>query len=36
MDERFTLLSAIKDGDLTEVQTLKHLSCSPHWVGMAT
>ena len=32
MDELFALLSAIKDGDITEAEAIKRLSCSPHWV----
>jgi hypothetical protein len=32
MDERFALLSAVKDGEVSERQAIKRLSHSPHWV----
>jgi IS1 family transposase len=35
MDELFALLSAVKDGDISEPQALKRLSRSPHWVWVA-
>jgi IS1 family transposase/transposase-like protein len=35
MDELFALLSAVKDGDITEAEAVKRLSCSPHWVWVA-
>jgi IS1 family transposase len=35
MDELFALLSAVKDGAVTETQALKRLSRSPHWVWVA-
>jgi IS1 family transposase/transposase-like protein len=35
MDELFALLSAVKDGDITEVEAVKCLSRSPHWVWVA-
>jgi hypothetical protein len=35
MDELFALLSAVKDGDVTENQAIKRLSRSPHWVWVA-
>ena len=35
MDELFALLSAIKDGEVSERQAIKRLSRSPHWVWMA-
>jgi len=35
MDERFALLSAVKEGELTEAQAIKRLSRSPHWVWVA-
>jgi hypothetical protein len=35
MDERFALLSAVKDGDITETEAVKRLSRSPHWVWVA-
>ena len=33
MDELFALLSAVKDGEVSERQAIKRLSRSPHWVG---
>jgi IS1 family transposase/transposase-like protein len=35
MDELFALLSAIKDGEVTEAEAIKRLSRSPHWVWVA-
>jgi len=35
MDARFALLSAVKDGEVTEAEALKRLSRSPHWVWVA-
>ena len=35
MDELFALLSAVKDGDITEAEAVKRLSRSPHWVWVA-
>ena len=35
MDELFALLSAVKDGEVTEVEALKRLSRSSHWVWVA-
>jgi hypothetical protein len=35
MDELFALLSAVKDGEVTEAQAIKRLSRSPHWVWVA-
>jgi transposase-like protein/IS1 family transposase len=35
MDELFALLSAVKDGEVTEPQAIKRLSRSPHWVWVA-
>jgi hypothetical protein len=35
MDELFALLSAVKDGEITEAQAIQHLSRSPHWVWVA-
>ncbi len=35
MDELFALLSAVKDGEVTETQAIKRLSRSPHWVWVA-
>jgi hypothetical protein len=32
MDELFALLSAVKDGEVTEAEAVKRLSRSPHWV----
>jgi len=36
MDELFAMLSAVKDGEVTETQAIKHLSRSPYrvWVAM--
>ena len=35
MDELFALLSAVKDGEVTEAEAIKRLSRSPHWVWVA-
>lgn len=35
MDELFALLSAVKDGEITEAQAIQRLSRSPHWVWVA-
>jgi IS1 family transposase len=35
MDELFALLSAVKDGEVSEQQAIKRLSRSPHWVWIA-
>jgi transposase-like protein len=35
MDELFVLLSAVKDGEVTETQAIKRLSRSPPWVWVA-
>jgi IS1 family transposase len=35
MDELFALLSAVKDGQVTESQAITRLSRSPHWVWTA-
>jgi IS1 family transposase len=35
MDELFALLSAVKDGEVSEAEAMKRLSCSPHWVWVA-
>jgi hypothetical protein len=35
MDELFALLSAVKEGEVTEAEALKRLSRSPHWVWVA-
>jgi IS1 family transposase/transposase-like protein len=35
MDELFALLSAVKDGEVTEAEAVKRLSRSPHWVWVA-
>ena len=32
MDELFALLSAVKEGEVTEAEAVRRLSCSPHWV----
>ncbi len=34
-DELFALLSAVKDGEVTESEAIKRLSRSPHWVWVA-
>jgi IS1 family transposase/transposase-like protein len=35
MDELFALLSAVKEGKVTEAEAIKRLSRSPHWVWVA-
>src|SRR5882724_1012158 len=35
MDELFALLSAVKDGEVTEAEAVTRLSRSPHWVWAA-
>lgn len=35
MDELFALLSAVKDGEVTEAKAIQRLSRSPHWVWVA-
>jgi IS1 family transposase len=35
MDELFALLSAVKDGNVTEAEAVERLSRSPHWVWVA-
>jgi transposase-like protein/IS1 family transposase len=35
MDELFALLSAVKEGEVTESEAIKRLSRSPHWVWVA-
>jgi hypothetical protein len=35
MDELFALLSAVKDGEVSERQAMKCLARSPHWVWVA-
>jgi transposase-like protein len=35
MDELFALLSAVKEGEVTEAEALKRLSRSPYWVWVA-
>jgi IS1 family transposase/transposase-like protein len=35
MDELFALLSAVKEGEVTEVEAIKRLSRSPHWIWVA-
>jgi hypothetical protein len=35
MDELFALLSAVKDGEVSEAEALQRLSRSPHWVWVA-
>ena len=35
MDELFALLSAVKEGEVTEAEAIKRLSHSPHWVWVA-
>jgi len=36
LDELYALLSAVKEGDVSEAEALKRLSRSPHWVWVAT
>jgi IS1 family transposase len=35
LDELFALLSAVKDGEMSEAKAIKRLSRSPHWVWAA-
>jgi IS1 family transposase len=35
LDELFALLSAVKDGEITEAEAIQRLSRSPHWVWVA-
>ena len=35
LDELYAVLSAVKDGDLSEAQAIRRLSRSPHWVWAA-
>jgi IS1 family transposase len=35
MDDLFALLSAVKEGEVTEAEAVKRLSRSPHWVWVA-
>src|SRR5499427_4713095 len=35
LDELFTLLSAVKTGEVSEAAAVERLSCSPHWVWAA-
>jgi IS1 family transposase/transposase-like protein len=35
MDELFAVLSAVKEGEVTEAEAIKRLSRSPHWVWVA-
>ena len=35
MDELFAVLSAVKDGEVSERQAITRLSRSPHWVWIA-
>jgi IS1 family transposase len=35
MDELFALLSAVKDGEVTEAEAIQRLSRAPHWVWVA-
>jgi transposase-like protein len=35
LDELFALLSAVKDGEVTETEAIQRLSRSPHWVWVA-
>jgi IS1 family transposase len=35
LDELYALLSAVKDGEISEAKALKRLSRSPHWVWVA-
>jgi hypothetical protein len=35
MDELFALLSAVKEGEISEAQAIKRLSCSPYWLWVA-
>jgi IS1 family transposase len=35
LDELYAVLSAVKDGEISEAKAIKHLSRSPHWVWVA-
>src|SRR5215467_1344268 len=35
LDELYAVLSAVKDGEITEAKAIKRLSRSPHWVWVA-
>jgi IS1 family transposase len=35
LDELYAVLSAVKDGEITETKAIKRLSRSPHWVWVA-
>jgi hypothetical protein len=35
LDELFALLSAVKAGDISEAETIRRLSRSPHWLWVA-
>jgi hypothetical protein len=35
LDELYAVLSAVKDGDISEAEAIEHLSRSPHWVWTA-
>src|SRR5207248_3564892 len=35
LDERFALLSAVKDGEVSKAEALERLERSPHWVWVA-
>ncbi len=35
LDDLFALLSAVKDGEVTEAEAMQRLSRSPHWVWVA-
>jgi transposase-like protein len=35
LDELYALLSAVKDGEISEAEAIKRLSRSPHWVWVA-
>jgi IS1 family transposase len=35
LDELYAVLSAVKEGEITEAQAIKRLSRSPHWVWVA-
>jgi IS1 family transposase len=35
LDELYAILSAVKDGEITEAKAIKRLSRSPHWVWVA-
>jgi IS1 family transposase len=35
LDELYAVLSAVKDGEMTEAKAIKRLSRSPHWVWVA-